>query len=910
MQRHRLPLTGAATALLFLGACIQVYPPQSQPTPQNTQASASKQEDGKDKDKSPFKPYDEVLKDTKAIDGFLKFHLKRDNTLFLELRPEQLNVDFGLMMHYSRGLGDFNVHDGLPAIGNTRLMRLQRVGDQILLIHRNERFRADAGSPMAASLEDNVGHSVVAAFEIKSEHEESKNLVVDVTDFFVSDYADDARFLRFYYGNKPVSFDKKLSYVDKVSGFPKNVEIDALLTFKAGDFPQFGGEAVSDYRSIPVGMRFSLFALPDDPMQPRYADDRVGHFLTAVKDFSRDQKESSYVRFIERWRLEKQDPNADLSEPVQPIVFYIDRSVPLEYRKYVKEGIEGWNRAYEAAGFKNAIVAKQAPTPEEDPAWSAEDIRYSTIRWTAAHSMGYAIGPSQTDPRTGELLNADVLISSTFVRSWLFDWQEIAGPEGLIERYMEGQRLRQHLSPELAARFCMAEIGKAHQLGVGYAMLLGLGVLPAGSPMPEEYLGDAIRDLIFHEVGHTLGLRHNFKGSSGIPHDKLHDKSFTGTHGVTLSVMDYGPVNVAVDPKRQGDYWNKRIGTYDVWAIKYAYMPVYLNSGTNGDGPGKASPDQELPVLRGIASLAADPFHTYGTDEDNWLGPWAVDPLTNAWELGSNPVKHAKDRAEIVGRVMPKLEGRLIEEGEGYQRLRGAMNSLVFERFISLLPITKTVGGLYFARDHKGDPNQRAPFTPVPAAEQRDAVRTLIDQAFDEDAFAFDPKMLNKLAPNRYSHWGVGWGGTPVDFPVHGLVEQIQSILLAQLLNPIRIERMIDNELRTPGDAYTAAELFSELTAAAWSELAGPRIRPVSSFRRNLQRAHTNQLIDLMLSPSPTVPEDARSLARLNLRRISGRVDGALGQSGLDDFTEAHLVETRARIDRALSAQATIEIKN
>ncbi len=909
---HRLgsPLMGAAAALLFLGACIQVYPPESAPTPtQSSQPSASKQAEDKDKDEGPFKPYDEVLKDTKAIDGLLKFHLKRDNTLFLELRPDQLDVDFGLMMHYSRGLGDFNVHDGLPAIGNTRLIRWQRVGDQILLIHRNERFTAKDGTPMAASLAENVGHSVVAAFEIKSEHEETKSLVIDVTDFFVSDYADDARWLKFYYGNKPVSFDKKRSYVDQILGFPKNVEIDALLTFRASDRPQVGGAGVSDFRSIPIGMRYSLFALPEEPMQPRYADDRVGHFLTALKDFSKDQQATWYVRYVQRWRLEKRDPAAELSEPIAPIVFYIDRSVPVEYRKYVKEGIEGWNKAFEAAGFKNAIVAKQAPTPEEDPEWSAEDIRYSTVRWTAAHSMGYAIGPSQTDPRTGELLNADVLISSTFVRGWLLDWQDFAGPEGMIERFMEAQRFRQQLPPELAERFCMAEIGKAQQLGVQHATLLGLGVLAAGSEMSEEYLGDAIRDLILHEVGHTLGLRHNFKGSSGIPYDKLHDESFTRKHGVTLSVMDYGPVNVAVDPQKQGHYWNKEIGDYDIWAIKYAYMPVYLPAGTNGNGPVKATPEQELPALRELASQAADPYHTYGTDEDNWLGPWAVDPLTNAWELGSEPLLHAKDRADIVARVTPKLEGRLIEEGEGYQRLRGAMNSLIFERYISLYPVTKTVGGLYFTRDHKGDPNQRLPFTPVPAAKQREAVRLLIDQAFDEDAFNFDAELLNKLAPNRYSHWGVGGGATPVDFPVHGLVEQIQGILLAQLLNPIRIQRMVDNELRTTGDAYTAAELFNDLTQAAWSELAEQRARSVNSFRRNLQRVHTNHLIELMLSSAAVIPEDARSLARLHLSRISDRVESALGQGGLDDFTEAHLGETAARIERALNAQVSLGIK-
>lgn len=911
MQRLARPALSAVAAAALFSACTQVYLSENQPRP-TQQAQSAEQKPAEDK--GPFKPYDEVLKDTRAVDGYLKFHLKRDNTLFLELRPEQLDADFGLMMHYSRGIGDFNVHDGLRAIGNTRLMRFTRVGDKVMLVHRNPRFTADEGSPMAASLAENVGHSIVAAFDIKSEHAESKNLVIDVTEFFVSDYADDARFLKLYYGNKPVSFDKNRSYIDNVAGFPRNVEIDAMLTFRAGDFPQFGGAGVSDYRSIPIGMRYSLFALPEQPMQPRYADDRVGHFLTAVRDFSRDQKETPYLRFVERWRLEKKDPTAELSEPVQPIVYYIDRSVPLEYRKYVKEGIEGWNKAFEAAGFKSAVVARQAPTPEEDPDWSAEDIRYSTVRWTAAHAMGYAIGPSQTDPRTGELLNADVLISSTFVTSWLYDWQDMADPNAMLERFTRAQELRELLPRDQADRLCIAELGKAHQLGVQYALLLGNGVLPAGSPMSEEYLGDAIRDLVLHEVGHTLGLRHNFKASSGIPYDRLNDEAFTSRHGLTLSVMDYGPVNVALDPAKQGHYWNKEVGSYDVWAIEYAYRPVYessLASGTNGTNGGAdlATPEEELEVLREIAAQGADPYHTYGTDEDNWLGPWAVDPLTNAWELGSDPVRYARDRAAIVARVTPRLEGRLIEDGEGYQRLRGAINSMVFERYIAMVPVIKAVGGLYFARDHKGDPNARLPFTPVPVERQRAAVKLLVDQAFDEDAFEFDAATLNKLAPNRYSHWGMG-SMSPVDFPAHDLVESIQSYLLSTLLDPIRIGRMIDNELRSTEEAYTAAELFNETTAAIWSELEGDAARSVSSFRRNLQRAHANHLIELMLSESGAVPEDARSLARLHLTRIQARIARAAQQGNMDDFTQAHLQETEARIERALDAHLSIGVRD
>jgi predicted small lipoprotein YifL len=243
----------AALALLSgsIAACVQVYP-QQQPTPV---AATPSQEKKDDKDKAPFKKWDDVLKDTRAIEGYFTFHRKRDNTLYLELRPDQLGQDFGLVMHFSRGVGDFNLHDGLP-LSDTRLMRFRREGDKIYLVHRNPRFTAAEGSPMRVSLNENVGHSIAAAFKIESEQKETKNVLIDVTSFFVSDYADLADWIKTYYGNKPVSFDKDRSYLGSVMGFPKNVEIDAELTFKASDYPRSGGEGVSDYRSVPVGVRY------------------------------------------------------------------------------------------------------------------------------------------------------------------------------------------------------------------------------------------------------------------------------------------------------------------------------------------------------------------------------------------------------------------------------------------------------------------------------------------------------------------------------------------------------------------------------------------------------------------------------------------------------------------------------
>lgn len=897
---------------LLLGACTTVnVNPNGAASSDQTQTSQKEEEAQQEEDDDdPFEPWDETLEDTEKVDGFIPIHRKEgEGTVYAEIAPEQLDEEFGLVMHISQGTGVLNLHDGLP-LSSTRLMRFTRVGHKIHLVHRNSRFTAEEGSAVQRSVEGNTGHSVVASFDIESRHEETKALLIDATEFFVSDYADIGEQIKFYFEQKPAQFQKDKSYVDRVMGFPENVEVDAMLTYQGAQNPVVGSEAIPDYRAIPIGVRYSLFQLPENPMPPRFADDRVGHFTDAIKDFSRDQEVDPYLVYVNRWRLTPKDPAAltrgELVEPEEPIVFYVDRSVPEAYRPYVEEGIEAWNKAFEEAGFKDAIVAKEAP---EDSTWSAEDIRYSTVRWTAAHQMGYAIGPSQTDPRTGEILNADVLISSEFVRGWMRDYQELS-PETMTQTLGPDPELHQTMPSHWIERACWAEQGKAHQLGLQHTLLIGRGVLDGGEPMPEEYLGDAIRDLVMHEVGHTIGLRHNFKASSGIPYEQLHDESYTREHGVSLSVMDYAPVNIAPDPDEQGHYWNKEVGTYDVWAVNYAYRPITNDESLVTD------PEAEKPALEEIARQGSDPKHTYGTDEDNWLGPFAVDPLTNAWELGSDPLQFAEDRARIVRTVEPKLDERLIDEGDRYHRLRSATATLIFERYRSLTPITKMIGGSYVVRDHKGDPGGRLPFTPVPAERQREAAQLLVDEAFAVDAFQFDAERLNKLAPNRRSHWGTSWS-LQVDFPVHDYVASVQSGLLSNLLHPARLKRMMDTEVRVSESetAYRPSELITTLTEAIWSELeAGAS---ANSFRRNLQRTYTDHLIHLMLDSQTWIafgigggqqlsaPEHVRSLARLELTELAAQIDEALENGAFDRDTQAHLTETKDRIDRALNASMT-----
>jgi hypothetical protein len=909
----RYAVLSAAAALL--SGCLHVYEPRPStgaptagPAAPTAAAAAAKPDE-----KSPFKPWDEILKDTKPVDGYIKLHQKRDNTLFFEVRPDQLDKDFALVMHISKGVGVFDIQDGLP-LSDSRLVRFRRSGDKIYLIHVNSRFTADPGSPMKASMDDNVGHSIVAAFKVESEHKDTKNVLIDATPFIVSDYAQLGENIKWYYGNKPVMFDGARSYVDKAQSFPKNTEIDALLTYKASDFPMAPSAGVSDFRSIPVGVRYSFFALPEKPMQARLFDDRVGYFTDAVRDFSKDQQFNPYNRMINRWRLEKKDPKAERSEPVTPIVYYIDNSVPREYRKYVKAAIEGWNRAFDKAGFINAVVAKEAP--ENDPTWSAEDIRYSTIRWTAAHSMGYAIGPSQTDPRTGEILNADILISSEFVTGWASTYQTLGNPQAMSDAIARERMMLMSDAPaRMKDRLCMMESGMARQIHLQYEALIANGTLEAGAPLPETYLHEAMVELMLHEVGHTLGLRHNMKGSSAIDYDRLHDKAFTTKNGLTLSVMDYAPVNIAPDSKNQGHYYSPEVGSYDEWAITYGYAPVYQQDATGPFVKASeslvSSTEAELPALRKIASLAADPMHTYGTDEDTHLGPASVDPNSNTWDLGSDPLRFAADRIQLLNTIRPKLEKRLIADGDAFNRLRGSVNGQIFTRYSVLAPATKVIGGLHFTRDHKGDPNGRAPFTPVSADRQRAALKLIVDNAFAENAFYFEPSLINKLTPTRSADWAGSFYVIPIDYPLHEMVNVVQSWLLEDLLDGARLSRMIDNSKRMPNGAevFTVADLFSGVTTAIWSEV--PARRNIDSFRRNLQRSYIDQMSRALLNvPRPffsQVPEDARSLARYELTRLSERL-GQAGRAGdaLDVETRAHIAESKARIDAVLQASLVV----
>jgi hypothetical protein len=586
-----------------------------------------------------------------------------------------------------------------------------------------------------------------------------------------------------------------------------------------------------------------------------------------------------------------------VSDPAKPITYYLDRTIPLEWRPYVRDGILEWNRAFEEAGIRNAIEVRDAP---DDTLWSAEDARYSTVRWMANFGATYAIGPSDVDPRTGEILNADILIAASWIQAWQGEYREYAGPHAVTrEVFAEDSLLRADPRGRLQ-RLCRYAGGLARYGTLLRATLAASGRIAPGAPVPREYIGQALKELVMHEVGHTLGLRHNFRGTAAISAAALADRAFTAAHGTSASVMDYNPPAVALDRSRQGDYYSTTIGTYDRWAIRYGYAAL---SGAAG------GPDGERPGLARVASEAPAADHVYASDEDAGFAGFGLDPHVTRWDQTSDPLDWAKDQVALINRLFDSLETRLIAPGEGYPRLRAGFIDLLFQRWYATLVTTKYLAGLYTARDHRGDPNGRMPFTAVPAAKQREALAFITSAGLGETAYRFRPELLNRLAPSRWWHWGENpfSGGGRIDFPLHDWALAFQGVLVELLLDPGVLARIRDNELRAPAGTpvVTIPEVLGGMTDAIWAEAGGPA-RNANSIRRDLQRMYLAELLRMVVSPSPGTPEDARTLARATLTQLGTRLSSALTSGGLDAYTRAHYADSRAKIAQALNAQVVV----
>jgi hypothetical protein len=847
------------------------------------------------KPKSKYPPYDQVLKDTQKISGLFTLY-RKDDHLLAELDAKDLNRDLIVLITIARGIGQSPIVGGFSwQFGDDAVWQFRKAGERIHLVRRNVRFTADKGSPDGKAVEVAYTDSVLFSLPIVT-RSPGGAYVVDLTPVFMSDLPQISNVLPGF------TFSESKSTWEEIEGFPKNIELAVAATYASNGRSSI--DSVPDARGVTVNVHYSISELPVTSYRPRFADDRVGYFVVAQKNFSKKDLDDRFVRYITRWNLEQADPDAEISTPKQPIIFWLEKTIPFKYRKPIRDGILEWNKAFEQAGFYDAIEVRQQP---DDAPWNPGDVNYNTYQWITA-GAAYAMGPSRVNPTTGQILDADIIFDADFLQYWkqeheTFTPGEVAlmtgGPID-IEQYRAEMRNRPaYMHDSNASRNeCLLLGGMSHQFAVGASVMAARKRSPAET---EKLIMQGLKECSMHEVGHTLGLAHNFRASGYYSLEDLNDTTKTAKTGLGMSVMDYNPVNISPAGMKQGDYFSQTIGPYDVWAIEYGYKP--LKGG---------SPDAELSALRKIAARSGDPRYAYASDGNaRGIDP---DPLAARYDLSNDVVAYAKAESQLVAESWPRVVEELTADGEGYQKARRAFNTLLARHGEVMFAAARYVGGVSVSRSHKGDEKAAQPLTVVPAAKQREALALVEEQVFSDKPFGFPPDLYGYLAASQWDHWGVD-AIERTDYPAHEVILMWQDRILSKLMSSLTLSRIHDSELKVPSDedALTTAELLDSLTKTIFAETedfeAGDytnRKPAISSVRRGLQRAYLKRLSRLAMGQT-TAPEDCETIAFVQLKDLKGRIDTITsGDFELDAYSRAHLEESSAKIGKVLDATMVV----
>ncbi|HKK27737.1 MAG TPA: zinc-dependent metalloprotease [Gemmatimonadota bacterium] len=637
-------------------------------TPADTAAGQAK--------RPKIRPYREVVPATAERQEGVFAADRVGDTLYYEIPRDELGVPFLLVSRIARA--QTGTGYGGQKLG-TRVVRWTRHGDRVLLRSVSYEIVADSARPIYRAVKDATLEPVIAAFDVEAFGPDS-SLVIDVTSLFTTDVPELSP--RKLLGAS--SLDARRSFLEKVRAFPRNIEVEAMLTYSADTVSAYG--FAPDFASPPrvgtisVVVHHSMVRLPDHPMRPRLADDRVGYFQVQQYDFGEDEDRAPRRRLITRWKLEKKDPTAAVSEPVHPIVLYVDRATPEKWRKWIIRAVEDWRPAFEAAGFRNAIVAKMAPTEAEDPDFSPEDARYSVIRWLPS-SIENARGPNVHDPRSGQILEADIQVYHNVLklaRDWYFVQAGAADP-------------------------------RARRL-----------------PLPDSLEGRLLEYVVSHEVGHSLGLPHNMKASSAYPVDSLRSPSFTASYGDEASIMDYGRFDYVAQPG-DGAHLVPIVGPYDRFAIMWGYRPI----------PGAATPEAERDTLDAWARRQEDrPELRFGSG-------FGADPSAQMEDLGDDHVEATRLGLKNLRRVSGMLLDATGRPGRSYDELEDMYRNLVRQWSTELRHVVDVVGGVYETRKHFGQ--EGVVHVPVAADRQRRAVGFVLDHAFHVPGFLVERDVVRRF---------------------------------------------------------------------------------------------------------------------------------------------------------------------
>ena len=781
--------------------------------------------------KGDIKPYNKVVtKEHKTDEGLFKVHTKDDAYLF-EIPDSLLKREMLMVTRIAKTSNGIGFGGGKT---NTQVLRWEKKNKQILLRIVSHNVVADTILPVHEAVMNSNLEPILFSFPIKAISKDSTATVIDATELFSTDIKPLGLpgFYRKRY--QATRMDKSRSYIDRVSSYPQNIEIRHVKTYLANKAP-----SNSALGSITLEMSNSMVLLPKVPMKRRYFDERVGWFARGQTDYGLDAQKSKTVKYLDRYRLEvkyediEKFKKGELVEPKKQIVYYVDRATPEEWVPYIIQGVNDWQVAFEAAGFKNAIIAKRAPTKEEDPDYSPEDIRYSVIRYLAS-PIPNANGPHVSDPRSGEILESDINWYHnvmSLLHNWFFIQTAAINPDA------------------------------------------------RGNNFKTETMGELIKFVSSHELGHTLGLPHNMGSSNAYAVDSLRSASFTKKYGTAPSIMDYARFNYVAQPEDKGVALMPNIGIYDKYAISWGYRPILDTDAKD-----------EKPVLDSwILKHAGDPMYRFGHQQAGST----VDPSSQTEDLGDNAMKASSYGIKNLQRILPNLEEWTSEKGENYDDLSTMYGQVLsqFNRYMG--HVTANVGGVY--EQYKTTDQQGAVYTHVDKATQKEALTFVVDELFKTPTWMLDKNIFSKT---EFS----------------GSVERVRGLqarTLNNMLDPGRMARMIENETSNGSKAYSLVSMMSDLRKGVWSEIYSGK--SIDTYRRNLQRVYLDRL-DYLLNKAKDQrganrgyfkqsgininQSDVKSVARGELKRIQ-RDAKAASKRG-NTLTRYHLQDVVDRIDTIL----------
>ncbi|SEM19129.1 protein of unknown function [bacterium A37T11] len=848
--------------------------------------SLKKQKTDSAKKNIPPKPdIKDKVKSSKKVDGL--FTLYRDTTsasLQLYVGKNQLNKDF-IYQSFSMG-GPTTLFLNENMIRTTWLFSIRKHNDRIEFVKKNTAFYYDPANPVSKAANKDVADAIfysekIAAFD-------SAGYLIPVDGLFISDKLDPVK------PNMPPGIPPGLMFnlgglnpakssYDTIRSFPKNTDIVVSLAYDNPTPFNDGGKDITDARYVSIKMQHSFLEIPQNDFRPRRDDPRVGYFGAEVDDLT-SASATPYRDFISRWHLVKKNPSAKLSEPVEPIVFWIENTTPLEYRPVIKEAGEKWNEAFEAAGFKNAVVMKQMP---DDATWDPADISYNVIRWKSSISPGYsAIGPSFFNPLTGQILGADITVEWRPVANYLrtydlftnsaaaksLPWEPSAGTDVTTT-----PAIANHSKEPYGCQLADA-LSMQFQTGEAVVETLDARLSDAERAVEvKEIHKQFLYYLILHEIGHTLGLNHNMKATQMLSPTELNDTKITHKLGLQGSVMDYPSINVSRDRSKQGDYYTTKVGPYDTWAIAYGYTPFTAANEEKG--------------LENILSRSTDPKLAFGNDADDMRSPGAgIDPRVNIFDQSNDMMVYGEERLKLVNEVVPKLKERFAKPNQSYQELLARYSQLNAQRAGMANAISRYIGGIYVDRSYVGQEETGQPFTPVPLETQKKAMALLGKYLYSPNAFSTDYALFPYLQQQRR---GFGFFGNTEDYKPQNTFRALQVNTLAQILHPITLARI--NNSSFYGNNYPVTDVMDDLRSNIFDEDLNGN---VNLIRQNLQTEFVSALIGILDSRAGyDYASQSASLATLNAIKAKLSPVASTG----DALTQAHRKKLLFLVDKALS---------